>query len=103
MNDHKKIALGCLVVVLLCFALTASAGAIYKAIADGTILFPAGVSPNDETARRDEYYRGAYDVCQYFYENTGGDPSQTIATCNKFTQRLRDSSWYEAESKGYEP
>jgi len=88
--------------VLFCGICPIVAGLAYVKISGRPIpeLAPAETST---ATTESEYYRGAYDVCTYFYTNTqGGSDIEVTTACNGFVARLRSSGWYDSESKGYE-
>lgn len=104
LNPQTRIALALsIAAVFLCVLCPVLSGVAYTLFQE--IVYPvsldATVSANVETGE-EGYYRGVYDVCVYFYVNTGGSDAEAVTSCNGFSDRVEESGWYLAESEGYE-
>jgi len=105
MNPQTRIALALSAFALVfCVACPVLLGVVYTLLQE--ILYPASLDAPivaSVESSEAEYYRGVFDVCVYFYVNTGGDDAEAVTECNGFADRVQESSWYLVESKGYEP
>lgn len=86
--------------------------ALVIALAGGTIGFALGVwqAPNfgglisPAVDPRAEYYRGAYDMCNFLFNRLAGfPPDKAIELCQAGIPKVAEQGWYELESPEYTP